>query len=284
MTIDFTTLPPPAAIAELSFESVLTALMSDVITRFAAAGVDYDVGNLETDPVKIILETAAYRETLLRAQINDAVKSNLLPFAAGADLDQLAAFYEVERLDEETDAALRARVVLAISGRSPAGPEEWYEFHAKSADVRIKQVKAYRIDGGPGIGIAVLSSVNGGVPDTPMMNAVTAAVTARDVRGVNDVITVVAATQQTQNIAFRAWLLPEAPQSVFTGLEAVLRAAWATEGGIGFDLNPSWISARLHVPGVSKIEVTSPVAPVIADDVKAIAIGTVTPTYVGRLR
>lgn len=284
MAIDFSTLPPPAAIATLSFDTILAALMADVETRFTAAGIDYDVGNLETDPVKIIFEAAAYREIMIRAQINDAVKANLLPFALGADLDHLAAFYEVERLDGETDGALRGRVVLAIMGRSPAGSEEWYAFHAKSADVRIREVKVYQVDGGPKLRVAVLSAVNGGVPDSPMLAAVTAAVTARSVRGINDVVEVVAATQQTVNITARVWLLPEAPQSVLTGLPTVLRDAWASEGGIGFDLNPSWIAARLHVPGVSKIEVTAPAAPVVAEDIKAIALGTINLTDMGRLR
>ena len=53
-----------------------------------------------------MLETAAARETLLRARINDAAKANLVAFAGGGDLDHLAGFYDVVRLGGEADLAL----------------------------------------------------------------------------------------------------------------------------------------------------------------------------------
>jgi phage-related baseplate assembly protein len=217
----------------------------------------------------------------LRARVNDAARANLLAFAAAGDLDHLAAFYGVARLVGEADAGLRARVVLAILGRSTAGPEEWYAYHALSADVRIKEVRVHRIDGGPEIGVSVLSNEDGGVPDQAMLDAVEAAVTAPSVRVISDVVTVAAATQSTENIAAQIWLLPGTPYSVFEGLEDVLRAAWDAESGIGFDLNPSWVAAKLHVPGVAKVSVTSPSAPVVVADVLAVAIGDMTLTYAG---
>ncbi|MER9961636.1 baseplate J/gp47 family protein [Mesorhizobium sp. M0045] len=284
MSLDFSTLPAPAIIEMLDFEAVVDALIADVTVRFAAAGVDYDVGNLETDPVKIILEAAAYREVLLRARINDAARANLIAFATGSDLDHLAGFYDVIRLAGETDEALRSRVVLAIQGRSPAGPEERYMFVARSADVRVKEVRVYRVDGGPNIRIALLASDNGGVPDAAMLAAVTSAVSAAGVRVVSDVVEVLAATQVTSNIAAKVWLLPDTPMAVFDGLEATLRAAWSAEGGIGFDLNPSWIASKLHAVGVAKVEVTAPAASVVVDGNTAIAVGTVALTFSGRQR
>lgn len=284
MALDFSTLPAPAIIEGLSFEAILDALVDDVTARFVAAGVDYDVGNLETDPVKIILEAAAYREVLLRARVNDAARANLVAFAIGSDLDHLAGFYDVTRLLNETDAALRSRVVLAIQGRSPAGPEERYMAVARAADVRVREVRVYRVDDGPKLRVALLSSDDGGVPDAPMLAAVTAAVNAPAVRVVSDMIEVVAATQATANVAAQIWLLPDTPIAVFDGLEAVLRTAWAAEAGIGFDLNPSWIASRLHVAGVSRVNVTAPAAPVVVDDNNAVALGTVTLTMMGRSR
>lgn len=284
MPLDLTSLPEPEAVATLSYQATLDALVADATARFLAAGVDYDVGNLETDPVMIVLEAAAYRETLLRAAINDAVKANLLSKAAVGDLDNLAAFHDVTREEGETDTALRSRTVLAIEGRSTAGPEEWYAFHARSADVRVKDVRVYQIDGGPEIGVSILSSENGGVPDTAMLDAVEAAVTDTAVRGVNDVVTVVAATQQTQNVAAQVWLLPDVPYSVFEGLEDALRAAWDAESGIGFDMNVSWLTTKLHAAGVAKVAVQTPAASLVADDISAIVLGTITLTYMGRVR
>jgi phage-related baseplate assembly protein len=59
--IDLSQLPAPQLIDTLAYEAILAALMEDVNSRFQAAGVAYDVGGLETDPVRIILEVAAYR-------------------------------------------------------------------------------------------------------------------------------------------------------------------------------------------------------------------------------
>ena len=274
----------PAVIEELSFEAILAAFMADATTRFAAAGIAYDVGNLEYDPVKIVLEAAAYRETLLRARVNDAARANLLSFATGTDLDHLAAFYDVARLAEETDAALRERVVLTIQGRSAAGPEERYAAVARAVDVRIVDVRVYQVDGGPALEVALLTSDNNGVPDAQLIADVAAALNATDVRAINDQLSVVAAVSDVVDIEADVWLKPDAPQSLFETLPDLLTEAWGAEGGIGADLVTSWIEARLHVDGVSRVEVRAPAASIVAEDNDALAIGAVTLVDKGRAR
>lgn len=282
--IDFTSLPAPTAIEVLEYEAILAELLADVTARFLASGIDYDVGNLETDPVKICLEAAAYREILLRARVNDAVKSNLIAFALGSNLDHLAGFYDVSRMDGETDAALRSRTVIAISGRSTAGPHDWYRSAALRADVRVKDASVYRVGTGPDLRIAVLATDNFGEPDAALLAAVELVVQSDEVRVISDRVEVVSATSATVNVAGQVWLQPDAPQSVFTGLEAELRAALAAEGGLGFNVAPSWITSKLHRPGVHKIVLTSPAAEVVLDDNAAAKFGTVTLTYMGRDR
>lgn len=276
-------LPAPDIIETISFEAILATLMADATSRFAAAGIDYDIGALETDPVKIILEAAAFRETLLRARVNDAAKANLVLFASGSDLDHLAGFYEIIRLDGEVDAALRARTILAIQARSPGGSKYWYAVAALRSDVRIRDVSVYREDFLPIIHVAVLSSENSGIPDQAMLDAVTAEVTSDRVRMINDSeIIVEPAVSQVVDIAANVWLLPDAPLSVFEGLEATLRVAWTIDAGIGFDLDISWIHSRLHAAGVKRVEVISPGASVIAAPNDALALGAVTLTNMGR--
>ncbi|WP_287150656.1 baseplate J/gp47 family protein [Mesorhizobium sp.] len=239
---------------------------------------------LESDPAIKVIEASSYQDLVLRERVNDVAKANLLFFATGSDLDHLSIFYDVFRLVGETDESLRARTVLAIQGRSTAGTEERYSFIARSADLRVKDVAVYQVDGGPKIRIALLSSVNGGVPDAAMLAAVTDAVNGAGVRAVNDVVEVLSATQAPQNIILNVSLLPNAPLAITNSMEALIRAAWFDEGGIGFDLNPSWIASRVHIPGVSKVEVVTPAAPVVAGDNQAIVLGTITINYVGRLR
>lgn len=282
--VNLSALATPEVIEKLSFESILTAIMTDVQARFDAAGIDYDLGNLETDPVKIVAEAWAYREVLLRARANNAARANLLAFAGGADLDHLAAFYGVTRLVGEADAALRERILLALVGRSAAGPEERYEAIARSVDARIIDAHIYQVGGGPALHCVLLTSDNGGVPDDTLKASVLDALTADDVRSINDVITVGAAVGATVNITADVWLRPEASQQIVTDLPDAVKVAWSDVARIGDDLALSWIHSRLHVDGVSRVEVTAPVDTVIASDEEAIAIGTVTINYKGRTR
>lgn len=220
----------------------------------------------------------------MRAAFNDVLRSNLLAFAAGTDLDHVAADHGVTRLVGEADSALRSRVVLADQGNSAAGPEEWYEFHARSASVEVADVAVYKTGSGPEIEVAVLSTAAGGIPSSELLAAVRAVVTSPSVSSINDIVTVVAATKTVVNVTADVWLLPGTPLSVFDGLEAILRAALTAEGGIGRDINRSWLQARLMVPGVANVEVASPTTDVIMDDHAAATFGAIMLTYRGRSR
>lgn len=274
----------PKVIETLAFEPVLNEVMLDAAARFTAAGVTYDVGNLEFDPVKILAEALSYRELNLRARINDAALTRVLPFAGGTDLDYLAAFYDVARMALEDDARLRKRVTLAISGRSTAGPAEWYIGAAMRASVRVKEAVIYRAGLDPVLTIAILSTDNGGLADAPLIAAVTALVTGDAVRTVSDRVNVIAAVSSVLAVEADIWLLPDAPQSIMDELAPRLRAALDAEGGLGFDLKRSWLASRLHQPGVARVDVKAPLADYVAGPSGAAAIGAVTLTYKGRDR
>lgn len=57
-----------------------------------------DVKLLESDKLSALLECYAYREVLLRSEINEKVKALLIEFAKGDDLDKLVKFYDIKRL------------------------------------------------------------------------------------------------------------------------------------------------------------------------------------------
>lgn len=57
-----------------------------------------DVKLLESDSLLALLECYAYREMLLRCEINEKVKALLIEFAKGDDLDKLVKFYGIVRL------------------------------------------------------------------------------------------------------------------------------------------------------------------------------------------
>lgn len=94
-------LPYPNVIEELSFNELLKGIKE----LFKSYLNDEEITLLESDRFSALLETLAYRELLLRARINQSVKSMLLPYASGTDLDNVVAIYGIERLQGEKPTA-----------------------------------------------------------------------------------------------------------------------------------------------------------------------------------
>jgi len=277
--LDLSVLPTPEIIETVDYEVIVTAMRNDLVARFPAiAGVI----DLESEPARKLIEVFAYREMLLRARANDAARANLLAYANGADLDHLAAWYDVTRLANEADAQLRTRIILAIRGRSTGGTEPRYRSVALSASIRVADAVVWRDGLTPVVRCAIYATDNNGVPDAGLLAAVTEHLTAPDVRMVNDTIVVSAAVQKVQNITAQLTLLPTTSESILADIEAALRADWLAERRLGFDMTLSWITSRLMRAGIYKAAITVPAADVIAAPSEAISIGTVTLTVAGR--
>lgn len=267
--IDLSTVPAPAVVEVLSFETILAAMVADLQARDPAF-----TALVESDPAFKILEVAAYRETLLRARVNAAAKSVMLAYASGPDLDQIAALFGVTRkvivaanpaanppVAEvlEADSDLRFRVQISLEGISTAGPVGAYVFHA----LKLASVKDVAVESPtPGaVRVTVLSQNNNGVPTTTELNAVAAALNAQDVRPLTDNVTVQAATIVTYAITATIFV-PAGPDAsvVLANCQAAAQAYAAARFRIGADINLSGIFAALHQPGVDKVVLTSPSA------------------------
>lgn len=269
----------PEVIEELDFEATLAAAKAKMIELFPAIAPVLD---LESEPATKLLEVTSFREMLLRARINDAARASLLAYATGDALDHLAAFYDVIRLSGETDDALRARVILAISGRSPGGTADRYRYIALSASTDVADAEVYTEPLSPVVHVAIYSTADGGIADDGLLEIVAAALNADDVRMVSDTINVRSAVTETVDIEARVWLLPDTTSEVITNLPANLRADFAAEGGLGFDLTHSWLIARMMRPGVQRVEIVAPAADVQMDGYEALALGEIEITYMGR--
>lgn len=77
---------------KVDFEKIL-----DELKIIATKELD-DVKLLESDSLSSLLECYAYREMLLRCEMNEKVKSLLINFARGSDLDELVNSYGIKRL------------------------------------------------------------------------------------------------------------------------------------------------------------------------------------------
>lgn len=282
MATDMSSLPRPQVVEEISFDAILARRLADIEQRLTLAGIDYDVGNLETDPVLIQLQGASYAEVILRARINDAARQFLLQFSSRGDLDHLAFFYGVTRLVGESDERLRQRITLAIQGRSTGGTEPRYKFIAMSADLRVKDVSIYTVGRSPIVYAAVFSTDNNGVADQILVDKVNAALQDPNVRMVNDTIIVQPAASSVRNILVDAWLLPSAPASTIVEMERALRAAWNAEMALGRDITRSWLISKLMILGVQRVEIVAPAADIVVPFNEAAGLGTITIVNKGR--
>ena len=147
--INLANVPAPAVVEALDYNTIFSAMLADLQSRDPAFSA-----LVESDPAWIIIEVCAYRELLLRQRVNTAAQAVMLPYAAGPDLDNLAAFYGVTRNTitpantsaipptaavMEADSSLRYRTTLALDGLSTAGPTNSYIFHALQ-DARVLAV------------------------------------------------------------------------------------------------------------------------------------------------
>jgi len=154
--IDLSQLPPPDVVEPLDYETILAAIKADLIARDPTLE---PVLAVESEPVTKLCEAAALRELLLRQRINDAVRANMLAYATGADLDNLAARYDVVRLPDEGDERLRARVLLAYHAISGAGSDASWRFRAFSVDADVRQADVWSPTPGR-VRVAVLARVD----------------------------------------------------------------------------------------------------------------------------
>ena len=207
-----------------------------------------------------LIEVFAYRELMMRQNFNERAVSMLLPFAKGADLENLAAYFGVERLDGEDDEALLRRVQLAPDSYSVAGPESAYVYHALTADVTISDASA--IMPAPGeVLVSLLSATADGTATPAQIAAVEGVLTHDEVRPLTDHVTVQSA--QIIGYAIHARLsIAYGPDTtlVLDTARAALDAYLATRRRLGRLVSASGHAGALQVAGVETLELISPAA------------------------
>jgi phage-related baseplate assembly protein len=296
--VNLAEIPAPEVVETLDYETILAALTADAITRAPELA---DALALESEPVTKALEEAAYRETVIRARVNDAARAVMLAFASGADLRHLGALFGVAvqviqeadpeadpPLEEilESDARLRARIQLAPEAYTVAGSRGSYTWHAMAADTHVKDVYVWAPQPvGDLVGevrVVVLSDETDGTPSAETLAAVSAALTAETVRPLTDKVYVQAATIVDYTVVAGITTY-EGPDSavVLAAAEASVSAKVAELHAIGHDVTRSALFAALHVAGVQNVDLVSPAADVAIDDGEAGYCTGITLTHAG---
>ena len=275
---DLASLPAPAVIEPLSFETIFEELQTEFQSRYP----DYSA-LLASDPAIKLLEVAAYREVLLRNRINEAAKASLLAFATGSDLDHLAAFYGVTRLMDESDEALRLRTRQRIIGFANAGGAAHYRYWALSASPEVADVEVDSPEPGR-VRISVLAKGEEQTVSNAVLNAVRAVVLRDDIRVLTDTVEVVAAELMPVTVHARLWLYPDAPLETLAAIQAVFASTLAAYAGLGWDLTRSWIVGQLQRAGVHKVDLLSPTTDIRVAANQAVRLLSLNLEFAGRER
>lgn len=275
--VDLSKLPFPDAVETFSFETILAQMIIDLQARDPAFSA-----LVESDPAYKILEVCAYRETLIRQRVNESIKAVMLASATGADLDNIAANFNVQRLVitpanpdtipptsavMESDTDLRRRVQLSFEGFSTAGSRGAYIYHALSADPAVLDADAYGPPETPGVvRVAVLSRTGSGIASAPLLAAVNAALDAEETRPITDLVTVESAAivNYSVNATVKFYPGPDSAVVLAAANAAVVEYA-ANNHRLGRDVTLSGLYRALHQEGVQDVVITSPTANVVAN-------------------
>ena len=263
MTINLSTLPAPKAVEELDFETILAEQKAWVINQWPNLA---PVLELESEPLTVLLQSWSYRELIWRARLNDALKASMLAWAQGDDLLNLAAFFDLEKAEGETDDQLRARCTLSLRAMSTAGPEDSYRYHAIATDpAAIKDADAH--NGGAGVvTVAVLARAGNGTPPAALLEKVRARLNRKTIRPLNDIINVIPTRIVPVVIDYQI-ILPGLPDDEHSLNVARQRLAdyCATTNVIGGTITIADIYASLKNAGIHNVILRSPTADITTD-------------------
>lgn len=264
--LDLSALPAPEVLESLDFED----LYQESLGVFRESMGGNWTAHLESDPVVKLLEVGAYNKLGNRARVNDGAKALLLAHAQGADLDQLAANVNLRRLiiqaaDDsvfpalsqvmEEDDALRERIQLVYEGLTTAGPRNSYILHARNASGKVADATAESPS--PATVVVTVLGLDGmGEPSQALLDSVASYLSDEDIRPLGDRL-----------IVQGAQVLPYAVTAILHMLgagsenEAILAEArqrlkdWINpRRRLAVEVPRSAIDARLHIPGVRRVE------------------------------
>ena len=257
--IDLSLLPAPDIVESLDFETLYGRRRDRLISLHPADERDAITQTLalESEPVVKLLQESAYEELLLRQRINDAARANLVQYATGSDLDQLASFYELVRLPGEGDERLRLRLQLAIAALAGNGTAEHYRGRVLGASLAV--VDATVLQPHPGaVNVAVWIADGANESDVLALALTALTAPARKILGVD--VTVTAALRRVVDVSARIRRTASAPVDLAVRLAAEFATVFADAAAFGGTIPRSWLIAKLHIEGVAAVELLAPSA------------------------
>lgn len=269
--IDLSQLPPPQIVEQIDFELILAERKAYMISLWPIEEQAQIAARLEmeSEPLAKLLQENAYREMIWRQRVNEASIANLLAFAKGPDLDQLAGNFNVKRLVVqdgkplavppvarlmESDDSLRERAQMSWEGLSTAGPRNSYIFHARGADGRVADATAESPS--PAVAVVTVQSLLGdGTAPADLLTIVKAYLSDDDRRPVGDRLTVQGAQVIRYQVKAKLYLLTNGPESepILAAAEQRLLAYVHQRRRLAMEVSESALHAAAFVEGVRKV-------------------------------
>ena len=232
---------------------------------------------VESDPAYKQGEVTAFQLTLAFQRVNDAVRAVFLASAQKADLDQIGAAFNVERMVivpanpeavpptdavMEEDDAFRERIQLSWSQLNTAGARNAYRFHARSADEDVLDADAYGPEehGRAGeVDVYVLSREGNGTASRALLDAVSVRLNADEIRPLTDFVTVKSAIINDYFVTAELDI-PDGPDAgeVLENAKNTLMSYTRLANRINGMVPVSAIYAALQQTGVARVILSSP--------------------------
>ena len=98
--VDLNQLAALDVVEELDYETILSERKATLVSLYPKDQQDAIVRTLtlKSELLVKLLQENAYREVIWRQRVNEAARAVMLAYAAGSDLDQIGANYNVPRL------------------------------------------------------------------------------------------------------------------------------------------------------------------------------------------
>lgn len=270
--INLSDLPVPDAIVVPDASVIFGAWLA----RLRELDPEFDA-LVESDPTYKQGEVTAFQLTLAFQRVNDAVRAVFLASAQKADLDQIGAAFNVERMEivpanpdtvpptdavMEEDDAFRERIQLSWSQLNTAGARNAYRFHARSADEDVLDADAYGPEehGRAGeVDVYVLSREGNGTASEALLDAVSARLNADEIRPLTDFVTVKSAIINDYSVTAELEI-PDGPDAgeVLENAKNTLLSYTRLANRINGMVPLSAIYAALQQTGVARVILSSP--------------------------
>lgn len=250
--IDLSRLTPPNVIRRPDWEADIALLVADLSARLPEWR-----GTFEGESFRKVCLAWANRLALKDEQHNIDARQMLLAYSTGGNLEHLAASYHrVQRLDGESDDALRARAQSAPEARAIYGlPEGAYTFRARTAfGAELRDVKAINRGNGR-VELRLLGKAAGGAVSGDLLVRVHKHFAGEDGSASTDVLSVLPAIVQNVPVSIHI-TIPRGPdanvllEAISKQLQSYAEALFMLDVGLYTDA----LLAAARVPSVITAE------------------------------